>query len=130
AEHFVKRLGDREDEEEQHDEPADPHADPDPEDARELEVFARWHTCHGRRRPRVQAGAGAVEKALLRPQAATGRPRAMMPSKSLPAGSVPYSRPPSRFRREAQNASATAAGALRTSSEPCRHSAMPSTTRP
>ncbi len=53
----------------------------------------------------------------------------MMPSKSTPAGSVPYSRPPSPPRREAQNASATAAGALRTSSEPCRHSAMPSTTR-
>ncbi len=53
----------------------------------------------------------------------------MMPSKSLPAGSVPYSRPPSPPRREAQKASATAGGAWRTSSEPCRHSAMPSTTR-
>ena len=53
----------------------------------------------------------------------------MMASKSTPAGSVPYSRPPSPASREAQKASATAGGALRTSSEPCRHSAIASTTR-
>ena len=34
----------------------------------------------------------------------------MIASKSVPAGSVPYSRPPSPPRREAQNASATAGG--------------------
>ena len=53
----------------------------------------------------------------------------MIAAKSVPAGSVPYSSPPSPASREAQKASATAGGALRTSSEPCRHSAMLSTTR-
>ena len=48
---------------------------------------------------------------------------------STPAGSVPNARPPSPARREAQNASATAGGAWRTSSEPCSASAMRSTTR-
>ena len=53
----------------------------------------------------------------------------MIASKSLPAGRVPYSRPPSPPRREAQKASATAGAPWRTSSEPCSASAMPSTTR-
>ena len=59
----------------------------------------------------------------------TGVWRAMIASASTPGGSVPYCRPPSPARREAQNASATAAGAWRTSSEPCRASAIRSTTR-
>ena len=85
--------------------------------------------------PRSPASAACLEPAvapavkLRRVSPALARPRAMIASKSLPAGSVPYSRPPSPASREAQKASATAGGAWRTSSEPCRHSAIPSTTR-
>ena len=43
AEHFVEWLRDDVDEEEQHDEPADPDADADPEQAGELEVGAHCH---------------------------------------------------------------------------------------
>ncbi len=57
------------------------------------------------------------------------RPRATIASKSVPAGSVPYSRPPSRPRRAAQKASATAGSPWRTSSEPCSARAIDSTTR-
>jgi hypothetical protein len=42
---------------------------------------------------------------------------------ATPLGRVPRTAPQSPPRREAQNASATAAGACRSSSEPCRHSA-------
>ena len=52
---------------------------------------------------------GRAELALGRQ--ACARERAMMPSKSLPAGNVPYSNPPSPASREAQKASATAVGA-------------------
>src|SRR5881275_745388 len=49
----------------------------------------------------------------------TGSARSMIALASTPVGSVPYTRPPSPARRDAQNASATAGGACLTSSEAC-----------
>src|SRR5262249_5365608 len=64
---------------------------------------------------------GRAQEALARGERSGGRrhhagsARAMMARASTPAGSVPYTRPPPFPSLAAQNASATAAGAKRTS---------------
>ena len=120
AELFVEDRREREDEEEQDDEPADAHADADAEDTSKLEVRrGAMSDMVGAARSRAGGALGDRQSARAlddRAELGVRRQRAVLEA-ALAA------------RREAQNASATAAGAWRTSSEPCRHSAIDSTTR-
>src|SRR5581483_6980682 len=63
------------------------------------------------------------------PVEGAGSARSITAIASTPAGRVPYARPAPPPIREAQNASATALGACRTSSAPWRASASSSTRR-
>src|SRR6185437_8749492 len=83
--------------------------------------------------PGLDQLAGGAEQPLSRREARdrghAGSARSTIAAASTPAGSVPYTRPPSPASRAAQKASATAGGAKRTSSEAWSATARSSTTR-